>query len=318
MQYRRPPRVAVLSAIALHYHMSPLRLRFALLRRRWSLGTLLFEMIAGLPPFYDKNRQVRFGNSCYARSSHAADNRCPHCGSVLCFQLMYRKILEAPIEPPTWMSPAAVDICTRLLVREPTARLGYRGADEVRRRRRRPLLAHCIDAQLSCSCLTAGPTRCRPLHLTRCALIRCAQIKRHPFFAGLDWDALDRREIPPVWTPAVRDEMDTANIASEFTSEPAAVTPSPQHSHLRDAVGGDTPPSFNAFTFTHDSVLDGQANRVSFAGGETGDLAISTCIVCHRSLNDSRGASSGCSLRACFLLLHSDVVVTNDPRPRAP
>ena len=26
----------------------------------WSLGTLLFEMIAGLPPFYDRNRQVRY------------------------------------------------------------------------------------------------------------------------------------------------------------------------------------------------------------------------------------------------------------------
>jgi serum/glucocorticoid-regulated kinase 2 len=68
----------------------------------WSLGTLLFEMIAGLPPFYDRNRQM-----------------------------MYRKILEAPLEPPQFMSVEAVDICSRLLIREPTLRLGYKGSKEV-------------------------------------------------------------------------------------------------------------------------------------------------------------------------------------------
>lgn len=69
----------------------------------WSLGTLLFEMIAGLPPFYDRNRQV-----------------------------MYRKILEAPLEPPPFMTPEAADLCAKLLVREPTARLGYNGGAEIK------------------------------------------------------------------------------------------------------------------------------------------------------------------------------------------
>jgi serine/threonine protein kinase len=69
----------------------------------WSLGTLLFEMIAGLPPFYDRNRQV-----------------------------MYRKILEAPLDPPPFMSPEAADLCAKLLIREPTARLGYNGGAEIK------------------------------------------------------------------------------------------------------------------------------------------------------------------------------------------
>jgi serine/threonine protein kinase len=68
----------------------------------WSLGTLLFEMIAGLPPFYDKNRQM-----------------------------MYRKILEAPLSPPAKMSAEAADLCAKLLERDPRLRLGYNGGDEV-------------------------------------------------------------------------------------------------------------------------------------------------------------------------------------------
>ncbi|RYG54067.1 hypothetical protein EON66_07665 [archaeon] len=93
------------------------------------------------------------------------------------------------------------------------------------------------------------------------------QIKAHPFFKSIDWDALDRREIPPPWRPTVADEADVRNIASEFTNEPAAVTPSPAHSKLRDMTGS-TPPSFTDFTFTHNSILDGQTYRVSFADEE--------------------------------------------------
>lgn len=162
----------------------------------WSLGTLLYEMICGLPPFYDRNRQT-----------------------------MYRKILHADLDPPPHMSAEAVDLCSRMLVRDPTKRLGYNGGDE---------------------------------------------LKKHPFFAEYDWEALEAKAVRPPWVPFVVGAEDTSNISADFTKEPAGVTPSPagHGAVLRDAVGGGTPPSFGGFTYTHSSIIDGVHYRVSFSDDE--------------------------------------------------
>lgn len=69
----------------------------------WSLGTLLYEMMAGLPPFYSKTTSA-----------------------------MYEKILNAPISFPKYFSDPAKDLLTNLLEREPTRRLGYHGSEAVK------------------------------------------------------------------------------------------------------------------------------------------------------------------------------------------
>lgn len=69
----------------------------------WSLGTLLYEMISGLPPFYDRNRDR-----------------------------MYKKILSAELRFPSHMAAEARSICRGMLQRDPLQRLGYRGAQEIR------------------------------------------------------------------------------------------------------------------------------------------------------------------------------------------
>jgi len=61
----------------------------------WSFGTLLYEMMTGLPPFYNQNLNI-----------------------------MYERILHAPIPLPKYLSKEARSIFLGLLERDPKRRLG--------------------------------------------------------------------------------------------------------------------------------------------------------------------------------------------------
>ena len=71
----------------------------------WTLGVLLYEMLTGLPPFYDENTNE-----------------------------MYRKILSEPLHFPgaDVVPPAAKDLLTKLLNRDPAERLGANGGAEIK------------------------------------------------------------------------------------------------------------------------------------------------------------------------------------------
>ncbi|KAL9624853.1 MAG: hypothetical protein Q9160_000900 [Pyrenula sp. 1 TL-2023] len=71
----------------------------------WTLGVLLYEMLTGLPPFYDENTNE-----------------------------MYRKILQEPLHfpGPDVVPSAARDLLTKLLDRNPERRLGANGAAEIK------------------------------------------------------------------------------------------------------------------------------------------------------------------------------------------
>ncbi|KAJ3033088.1 hypothetical protein HDV00_006732 [Rhizophlyctis rosea] len=111
----------------------------------WTIGILLYEMLCGLPPFYDENTNE-----------------------------MYKKILTEELKFPDDVSPVAKDLLRQLLNRDANARLGANGADE---------------------------------------------IKRHPFFADINWGRLMARKYSPPFRPNVSSATDTSNFDEEFTSE---------------------------------------------------------------------------------------------------
>eukprot|EP01113_Clastostelium_recurvatum_P044421 TRINITY_DN74_c0_g1_i2.p1 TRINITY_DN74_c0_g1~~TRINITY_DN74_c0_g1_i2.p1 ORF type:complete len:402 (-),score=118.55 TRINITY_DN74_c0_g1_i2:66-1271(-) len=142
----------------------------------WSLGTLLFEMLTGLPPFYSQN-----------------------------INIMYQKILTGELRFPSYISPDAKSLLEGLLTRDVEKRLGTHGGDE---------------------------------------------IKSHPWFKGLDWEKLDRKEIIPPFKPRVKSDSDTSQIDPVFTQERA------MDSYVEASVlSEDKDATFDGFTYVADSVL---------------------------------------------------------------
>lgn len=81
------------------------------------------------------------------------------------------------------------------------------------------------------------------------------ELKEHPFFLDIDWDALVNKRIPPPFRPHVTNELDTLNFDPEFTQN--------QGPGLRARVAS-TPLSpglqanFNGFTYVDPGMIDNE------------------------------------------------------------
>ncbi|XP_043545198.1 serine/threonine-protein kinase Sgk3 isoform X2 [Chiloscyllium plagiosum] len=131
----------------------------------WCLGSVLFEMLYGLPPFYSRDTAE-----------------------------MYEYILHKPLQLRPGATDEACSILEGLLEKERERRLGAK--DDF------------------------------------------AEIKSHPFFDVINWEHLDRKEIPPPFNPSVAGPDDLQNFDPEFTEEPVpqSICRSPDRSVVNASV----------------------------------------------------------------------------------
>ncbi|GFS38010.1 putative protein kinase C delta type homolog [Nephila pilipes] len=72
------------------------------------------------------------------------------------------------------------------------------------------------------------------------------EIKDHPFFSTINWDKLERKEIPPPFKPTVLSESDTRNFDSYFTMD--SPTLSPVESEILASIDQQ---QFQGFSYTN-------------------------------------------------------------------
>lgn len=77
-----------------------------------------------------------------------------------------------------------------------------------------------------------------------------AQIKRHPYFASIDWDRLLRKEIQPTYIPQVSGPSDISMIDDLFTKEDFQYSVDDTN-----ALSETAQKNFDGFTFVADSAL---------------------------------------------------------------
>ncbi|KAJ3030437.1 UNVERIFIED_CONTAM: Serine/threonine kinase [Siphonaria sp. JEL0065] len=51
------------------------------------------------------------------------------------------------------------------------------------------------------------------------------EVKRHAYFAGVDWALFMEKKVPPPWKPNIKNERDVSNFDAEFTKERPVLTP---------------------------------------------------------------------------------------------
>lgn len=63
------------------------------------------------------------------------------------------------------------------------------------------------------------------------------EVKRHPFFRSVDWQAMLEKKLPPPFVPQIKSRTDTSNFDDEFTKEKPVLTPPGTLLNIEDQKG---------------------------------------------------------------------------------
>lgn len=81
------------------------------------------------------------------------------------------------------------------------------------------------DLDLTAKSLLIGLLEKNPMKRLGASIDGVNDIKKHPFFKGIDFIKLKNKEIPAPFIPELKNDLDTSNFDTEFTDEPAILTP---------------------------------------------------------------------------------------------
>ena len=85
------------------------------------------------------------------------------------------------------------------------------------------------------------------------------ELRVHPFFADIDWDALRQKKIPPPFKPHLTSETDTSNFDPEFTQTSTSFMNKPQMATTPLSPGVQA--KFAGFTYVDESAMDEHYNN---------------------------------------------------------
>lgn len=152
----------------------------------WSLGVLLFEMCCGWSPFYAEDTQQMYKNICFGKIKF------PRVSTFLC------------------LFPKGLANETSLL----QGVIGDDGKQFVKGVR--PCFINSKSHLKADSSSLPQLLNRNPRH--RLGAQRDAdELKEHPFFKNIDWEALAQRKVVPAFIPCVESDESVAYFDAEFT-----------------------------------------------------------------------------------------------------